>query len=129
MRFKYIVKLFMNVPEGGQDLWVEVFGFGPSITLDNYRICLFMVKGRFIGPPAPEGVILVYDIHYPAFNRNSLSLQTLGIAAAVPAFVMGQCYSLGRLEESRRCAVKDPSAYGCMGFHKGELLGVQAGRF
>ena len=53
MRLVYLLKILMRVFKGLKYLRIKMLWRRPSVAFCNYLEGLFMVKGRFVRPPAP----------------------------------------------------------------------------
>ena len=76
--------------EGRQHLRVEMAGHGPAVALDDDGAGSGVVKGGFVHPGVAQGVVLVGKVHDPAGGGNLFADQPVGIAAAIPPFMVRQ---------------------------------------
>lgn len=87
-----------NFQECLQHVRVEMLGHCSSISVRYDPAGGLMVKGRFVGAFAAQGIILVYQHHDPAFDGYFLALEPPGISLAIEPFVVRERDRRGDLD-------------------------------
>ena len=65
-----------------------------------------------VNPVRPQGVIHVYQAYDTSFQRNFFTLQFMGLAGAIPVFMMPEGYAFRHLDYIAAGVGQDFTAYG-----------------
>src|SRR5262249_40967782 len=82
------LEVAVDSPKGFQNTRLKVRWKCSPIAIEQDIAGCGMIKSGFVGPRAPQCIILVHQHHDPSSQGDALSAQSLGIAAAIPAFMM-----------------------------------------
>src|SRR5262245_51523622 len=91
----------MDRPKGFQNTRLKVRWKRSPIAIEQDIAGCGMIKSGFVGPCAPQCIILVHQHHDSSGEGDSLPTQPLGIATAIPAFMMRERNLPRHLQEWR----------------------------